>query len=117
MALETAALGLGKAVGTRALHTWLTSRAGAESRGKDLVELMRSRFPDQLVRRKAERQIEDVADAVTARVLKVCAHEFAGLGDDDRVVVLAEATATLARTRAPDRLRLLDHYGIQRPQP
>ncbi|WP_219517383.1 NACHT N-terminal Helical domain 1-containing protein [Nonomuraea ceibae] len=106
MALETAALGLGKAVGTRALHTWLTSRAGAESRGKDLVELMRSRFPDQLVRRKAERQIEDVADAVTARVLKVCAHEFAGLGDDDRVIVLAEVTATLARADLSDRALL-----------
>ncbi|MEU8041097.1 NACHT domain-containing protein [Streptosporangium sp. NPDC049078] len=106
MALETAALGLGKAVGERALRTWLTSRSTEESRRKDLVELMRARFPDQLVRRKAERQIEDIADAVTARILKVCAHEFPGLGDDDRLVVVAEVTNTLRRADLSDHAML-----------
>ncbi|WP_204039120.1 NACHT domain-containing protein [Acrocarpospora phusangensis] len=106
MAWETAALGLGKVVGDRALRTWLTSRSAAESRGKDLVELMRARFPDQLVRRKAERQIEDIADAVTARVLKVCAHEFPGLEDDDRLTVLAEVTQVLHRADLSDRALL-----------
>ncbi|WP_336205180.1 NACHT N-terminal Helical domain 1-containing protein [Nonomuraea sp. LPB2021202275-12-8] len=102
MALETAALGLGKAVGERALRTVLTSRASAESQSKDLVELMRARFPDHLVRRKAERQLGDIADAVTARVLKVCAHEFPGLGEDDRLVVLAEVTGALTRADLSD---------------
>ncbi|GAA0949553.1 NACHT domain-containing protein [Nonomuraea longicatena] len=106
MALETVALGLGRAVGDRALRTVLTHHAGKESRDRDLVELMRAHFPDQLVRRKAERQLEDIADAVTARVLKVCAHEFPGLEDHDRQAVLAEVTATLQAADLSDRALL-----------
>jgi hypothetical protein len=106
MALETVALGLGRAVGDRALRTVLTHHAGKESRDKDLVALMRAHFPDQLVRRKAERQLEDIADAVTARVLKVCAHEFPGLEDHDRRAVLAEVTATLQASDLSDRALL-----------
>ncbi|WP_090936438.1 hypothetical protein [Nonomuraea jiangxiensis] len=106
MALETAALKVGTAVGERALRAWLTARSTGESSGRPLVELMRVRFPDHLVRRKAERQLDDIADAVTARVLKLCAHEFPGLDDDDRLVVLAEARDTLARADLSDRALL-----------
>ncbi|MEQ4718405.1 NACHT domain-containing protein [Nonomuraea sp. B19D2] len=106
MALETAALKVGTAVGERAVRTWLTARSTDESSRKPLVDLMRVRFPDHLVRRKAERQLEDIADAVTARVLKVCAHEFPGLGDEDRPVVLAEVRDTLARADLSDRALL-----------
>ncbi|WP_052424259.1 NACHT domain-containing protein [Nonomuraea candida] len=106
MALETAALKVGTAVGERAMRTWLTARSTGESSRLPLVELMRARFPDHLVRRKAQRQIEDIADAVTARVLKLCGHEFPGLGDDDRLVVLAEIRDTLARADLSDRALL-----------
>ncbi|MEV4801278.1 NACHT domain-containing protein [Nonomuraea sp. NPDC049421] len=103
MALDAAALAVGRAVGERAARVWLGARSGKESRSKDLVELMRAHFADQLVRRKAERQIEDIADSVTARVLKVCAHEYPGLTDDDRGVVLAEVVGTLSRADLSDR--------------
>ncbi|WP_283138871.1 NACHT domain-containing protein [Rhizohabitans arisaemae] len=115
MAVEAAVLGLGKAVGEQALRTWLTSRSSAENRNRDLVDLMRSRFPDQLVRRKAQRQIEDIADAVTARVLKVCAHEFPGLGDNDRQAVVAEVTETLQQADLSDHALLAadaDHVRL-----
>ncbi|MEV0821780.1 NACHT domain-containing protein [Nonomuraea rubra] len=95
MALETAALKVGTAVGERAMRAWLTSRSAGESSRLPLVELMRTRLPDQLVRRKAQRQLDDIADAVTARVMKLCGHEFPGLGDEDREVVLAEIQHTL----------------------
>ncbi|MFB9470384.1 NACHT domain-containing protein [Nonomuraea salmonea] len=103
MALETAALKVGMAVGERAVRAWLTARSTGESSRLPLVELMRTHFPDQLVRRKARRQIDDIADAVTARVTKLCGHEFPGLGDDDRLVVLAEVTDALARADLSDR--------------
>lgn len=106
MALETAALKVGTAVGERALRTWLTARSADESTRRPLVELMRVRFPDHFVRRKAERQLDDIADAVAARVLKLCGHEFPGLGDDDRLVVLAEVRGTLAAADLSDRALL-----------
>ncbi|MCP2359055.1 hypothetical protein HD597_006075 [Nonomuraea thailandensis] len=102
MALETAALKVGTAVGERAMRAWLTARSTGESGRLPLVELMRTRFPDQLVRRKAQRQLEDIADAVTTRVMKLCGHEFPGLGDDDREVVPAEVQRTLARADLSD---------------
>ncbi|WP_262380475.1 NACHT domain-containing protein [Nonomuraea sp. PA05] len=101
--METLALSVGKAVGERAARVWLTARSGKESRSKELIELMRAGFPDQLVRRKAERQIEDIADSVAGRVLKACSHEYPGLSDDDREVVLAEAVSTLTRADLSDR--------------
>ncbi len=102
MALETVALAVGKAVGDRAIRTWLNARSTTESRDRSLVELMRSRLPDQLIRRKAERQIEDIADSITARVLKLCAHEYKGLTDEDRTAVLAEVTLTLSNSDLSD---------------
>ncbi|MEV4551855.1 NACHT domain-containing protein [Nonomuraea wenchangensis] len=106
MALETAALKVGTAVGERAVRTWLSARSTGESSSRPLIELMRARFPDHLVRRKAERQLDDIADAVTARVMKLCAHEFPGLGEDDRHVVLAEVRDTLTRADLSDRALL-----------
>ncbi|MEV0994235.1 NACHT domain-containing protein [Nonomuraea sp. NPDC050202] len=106
MALETAALKVGTAVGERAMRTWLTARSAGESSRLPLVELMRTRFPDHLVRRKAQRQLEDIADAVTTRVMKLCGHEFPGLGDEDREVVLAEIQHTLDRADLSDRALL-----------
>ncbi|MEU4515466.1 NACHT domain-containing protein [Nonomuraea wenchangensis] len=106
MALETAALKVGTAVGERAVRTWLSARSTGESSSKPLIELMRARFPDHLVRRKAERQLDDIADAVTARVLKLCGHEFPGLSEGDRLVVLAEVRDTLARADLSDRALL-----------
>ncbi|MFI6392117.1 NACHT domain-containing protein [Nonomuraea sp. NPDC050540] len=102
MALDAAALAVGKAVGDRAARTWLTARSTAESRELPLLDLMRSRFPDQLVRRKAERQIADIADSVTARVLKLAAHEYPGLEDNARESVLAEIVDTLTRADLSD---------------
>ncbi|MFI9553231.1 NACHT N-terminal Helical domain 1-containing protein [Nonomuraea endophytica] len=102
MALDAAALAVGKAVGDRAARTWLAARSTAESRRLPLLDLMRSRFPDQLVRRKADRQLADIADSVTARVLKLAAHEYPGLEDNARESVLAEIVATLSRADLSD---------------
>src|SRR4051794_41637087 len=99
MMLESAAVAVGKALGTHLAHAWLAGRSSEKERNKDLAELTQARFPDRIARRRFERQLADVADQVAERLLTVCGHEYGGLGADDKAA--APAAGVLTPTHAP----------------
>ena len=102
MSLETAAVAVGKAVGERLVVAWLVGRAVERERGKDLVELVQTRFPDRIARRRFERQIADIADQIAERLLSLCGHEYRGLRRNDKAAVLAEVVEALAEADLSD---------------
>ncbi|GAB2854195.1 NACHT domain-containing protein [Actinoallomurus bryophytorum] len=102
MALEAAAVAVGKALGKQLAQVWLAGRSAEQERGKDLVELIQTRFPDRIARRRFERQVADVADQVAERLLAMCGHEYGGLGENDKAAALAEVVQTLAEADLSD---------------
>ncbi len=100
--LEAAAAVAGKTVAKRAGREWLAARAAAGDRDKELTELIRIGLPDRFARRKLERQLDDIADAVERRVTPLVEREYGGLADGDRQAVLAEVTAALERADLSD---------------
>jgi hypothetical protein len=108
MALESAALAIGKTVSSHAAQAWLNAKKDHDARRKDLVELMQNRFPDRLLRRRVERQIEDIADSVAERILRLCAHEYDGLSERDKRAVLAEISLTFSRADLSDQALFAD---------
>src|SRR3954471_8129633 len=102
MTLEAAAVAVGKALGKHLAQAWLTGRSAEQDRRKELTELIQSRFPDRIARRRFERQVADVADQVAERLLAVCGHEYGGLGDNDKAAALAEVVQTLAEADLSD---------------
>ena len=81
MSLETAAVVVGKAVGKQLVLAWVGAQQAEGRREAELTELIQVRFPDRIMRRRFERQIADVADQVTERLLSMCGQEFGGLRD------------------------------------
>src|SRR4051794_41938034 len=84
MTLETAAVAVGKALGAHLAQAWLAGRSARQERGKDLAELIQTRFPDRIARRRFERQVADVADQVAERLLTMCGHEYGGLRGNEK---------------------------------
>src|SRR5437879_3262480 len=103
MALEAAAMAVGKALGHHLAQTWLTGRSAERERTRDLVDLIQARFPDRIARRRFERQIADIADQVAERLLTLCGHEYGGLRENDKAAALAEVVQTLADADLSDR--------------
>ncbi|WP_169809264.1 NACHT domain-containing protein [Actinomadura chibensis] len=95
MSVEVAAIRVGGSVAQLAVGRWLAGRSGRDAAGKDLVELIKTGFPDEIRRRDAQRQLEGIADSVAKRILTFVPHEFRGLTDGDRIAVLHEVTRTL----------------------
>ncbi|MQY08477.1 NACHT N-terminal Helical domain 1-containing protein [Actinomadura macrotermitis] len=93
--VESVALTVGKIVGIRAGGLWLAGRRDKGDRDKDLVELIQLRFPDRIHRRRAERQLDEIADSVAERVITLCGHEFGGLGENDKAAVLVDVADVL----------------------
>ncbi|MCO5992230.1 NACHT domain-containing protein [Actinoallomurus rhizosphaericola] len=106
MALEAVAVAVGKALGRHLAQTWLTGRSAEQERARDLVDLLQTRFPDRIVRRRFERQIDDIADQVAERLLTMCGHEYGGLRENDKAAALAEVAQTLAGADLSDRALL-----------
>ncbi|MEV5751349.1 NACHT domain-containing protein [Actinoallomurus sp. NPDC052308] len=106
MALEAVAVAIGKALGHHLAQTWLTGWSAERERTRDLVDLMRTRFPDRIVRRRFERQIDDIADQVAERLLTLCGHEYGGLRENDKAAALAEVAQTFADADLSDRALL-----------
>lgn len=101
--LESAAVSVGRALGKHVALAWLTARSAERERGKDLVQLIQTRFPDRIMRRRFERQIADIADQIAERLLSLCGHEYGGLGKNDKAAVLAEVVRALADADLSDR--------------
>ncbi|POM23407.1 NACHT domain protein [Actinomadura rubteroloni] len=108
MSVEVAAINVGRSVVQIAAGRWLAGRAARAAAGKDLVDLIRTGFPDEIRRRRATRQFEGVADAVTGRIMTFAAHEFRGLTDGDRAAALFQVTLTLDRADLSDEAFLAD---------
>ncbi|MER5980071.1 NACHT domain-containing protein [Streptomyces sp. NPDC001857] len=72
------------------------------------MELIKTGMPDEIKRRKTERQFEAIADAVTERLLTFTRQEFGGLSDGDREAVLHHVTLTLDRADLSDTALLAD---------
>ncbi|WP_433137654.1 NACHT domain-containing protein [Actinomadura nitritigenes] len=95
MSVEVAALRVGASVARLAVGRWLAGRSTRDAAGKDLTELIRTGFPDELKRRRVQRQFEGIADAVAERLLTFAGNEFGGLTDGDRDAALFEVVRTL----------------------
>ncbi|WP_433237519.1 NACHT domain-containing protein [Actinomadura nitritigenes] len=95
MSVEVAALRVGASVARLAVVRWLAGRSTRDAAGKDLTELIRTGFPDELKRRRVQRQFEGIADAVAERLLTFAGTEFGGLTDGDRDAALFEVVRTL----------------------
>ncbi|GAA3959639.1 NACHT domain-containing protein [Actinomadura viridis] len=108
MSVEVAALGVGRSVAQLAVGRLLAARGDRTSPSKDLVELIRTGFPDDIRRRRVERQFEDIADSVTERLLTFCRHEFGGLTDGDRQATLHQVVLTLREADLSDAALLAD---------
>ena len=102
MMLESAAVAVGKVLGTHLAQAWLAGRSAGQERGKGMVELIQAKFPDRIARRRFERQIADVADQVAERLLAMCGHEYGGLGENDKAAALAEVVQTLTEADLSD---------------
>ncbi|MBO2451122.1 NACHT domain-containing protein [Actinomadura barringtoniae] len=95
MSVEVAVFGVGRSVAQLAVRRWLAGRSAKGTAAKDLAELVKVGFPDEIKRRRATRQFEDIADSVGERLLTFARQEFGGLADGDREAVLFEVVRTL----------------------
>ncbi|MEU6037977.1 NACHT domain-containing protein [Actinomadura sp. NPDC047616] len=102
MSVEGVALGVGRSVVQLAVGRLVAGRADRKAQGQDLVDLIRLGFPDEIRRRRARRQFEEIADSVGERLMTYCRQEFGGLTDGDREAVLHQVVLTLERADLSD---------------
>lgn len=102
LSVEVAAVRVGMSVTQLAVGRWLAGRSSRDGAGKDLVELIKTGFPDEIKRRRVQRQFEDIADSVADRLLTFAGREFGGLTDGDREAALHEVVRTLDRADLSD---------------
>ncbi|WP_224058391.1 NACHT domain-containing protein [Streptomyces kanamyceticus] len=102
MSAEAAALRLGSTIATRAVRLWLAPKERAQQAGSPMGELIRLRVPGLRAQRSVERQFQQIADAVAARVQPLLEHEFRGLTENGREAVLAAVTDTFVRADLSD---------------
>ncbi|MGW2229992.1 NACHT domain-containing protein [Streptomyces formicae] len=102
MSAEAAAIKLGGTVATRAVRLWLGPREREQSARSSMSELIRVRVPGLRAGRGIERQFEQIADAVAARVQPLIEHEFRDLTANGREAVLRAVTDTFVRADLSD---------------
>jgi hypothetical protein len=100
--VEVAALGAGKSVAKLVVSRWFSGREARAVASKDLIELVKIGFPDEIKQRKIERQFEAIADSVAERLLTFARQEFGNLSDGDREAVLFQVVLTLDRADLSD---------------
>lgn len=108
MPVETLALGAGKSVAKIVASRWLAGRASKEAAGTELIDLIKTGFPDEIMRRKTSRQFEAIADAVAERLLPYIRQELSGLDDGTREAAIAEVVRTLEAADLSDEALLAD---------
>lgn len=94
LSVEIAAVRVGMSVTRLAVRRWLAGRSTRDGAGKDLVELIKTGFPDEIKRRRVQRQFDGIADSVAERLLTFAGREFGGLTDGDREAALHEVVRT-----------------------
>ncbi|MFI1331644.1 NACHT domain-containing protein [Streptomyces sp. NPDC020845] len=102
MSAEVAAINLGRTLATRAVRMWLDPRTREQESRMDMSALIRRRIPGLRAQRGVERQFEQIADAVAARLEPICGHEFRGLDEGGRQAALDAVTAAFAHADLSD---------------
>src|SRR5262245_51302434 len=98
--IETAAAAVGKTVVQRAAREWLAARSTMD--GAELSELLRVGFPDRFVRRRLDRQLDEIVDAVERRLAPLVASEYGSLAENDRLAVALEVGDTMKKADLSD---------------
>ncbi|MET9451208.1 NACHT domain-containing protein [Streptomyces cinerochromogenes] len=102
MSAEAAALRLGTTVAKAAAQTWLGGRRREQERRMDMAELVRLRVSGLRLQRSAERQFEEIADAVYDRLAPFLEREFPGLEESSRQAVIDGVCDTFAAADLSD---------------
>ncbi|MEU0805826.1 NACHT domain-containing protein [Streptomyces sp. NPDC005970] len=102
MSAEAAAINLGRTLATRVVRMWLDPRRREQESRMDMSALIRRRIPGLRAQRGVERQFEQIADAVAARLEPICGHEFRGLDEGGRRAALDAVTAAFANADLSD---------------
>jgi hypothetical protein len=102
MSVEVAAVRLGQTVATSAVRLWLGGRRREQERRADMSELIRTRVSGLRSQRSVERQFEEIADAVAARVEPLLAHEFPGLTENERLAAIQGVIDTFTHADLSD---------------
>lgn len=102
MSAEVAAINLGRTLATRAVRMWLDPRRREQESRMDMSALIRRRIPGLRAQRGVERQFEQIADAVAARLEPICGHEFRDLDEGGRQAALDAVTGAFAHADLSD---------------
>ncbi|MEU7869316.1 NACHT domain-containing protein [Dactylosporangium sp. NPDC049140] len=100
--VETALIQVGRLVVGPAVTRWLGARRQRAERELPLAELINRRVTDELSRRKVEREIEAMVDAVAERLQPLVATRFAALPANERDAALAAVADTFGRADLTD---------------
>lgn len=102
MSAEAAAINIGRTMVTRVVGLWLEPRTRERESRMEMSALIRRRIPGIRAQRGVERQFEQIADAVAARLEPMCGHEFGDLDEGGRQAALDAVTAAFARADLSD---------------
>ena len=100
--LESALVGAGKAVITKAAAVWLADRSASRRRRTSLSALVQRQVTDTFARRTLERQLEAIADDVAQRLAPLCEHEFRDLGEGEKAAALDAVVRTFGAADLSD---------------
>ena len=84
MSVEVIAMQVAHSLTSRAVQVWLGGRRREQERTLAMGELVRLRIPGLRAQRSVERQFEQIADAVAARLEPLCVYEYPDLDDGGR---------------------------------
>ncbi|WP_405974197.1 NACHT domain-containing protein [Streptomyces sp. NBC_00988] len=102
MSAEAAALRLGTTVVKAAAQTWLGGKRREQERRLPMDDLVRLRVSGLRQQRSVQRQFEEMADTVAARIEPFLAQEFRGLDESGREAALNGVCDTFARADLSD---------------
>lgn len=102
MSAEAAALRLGTTVVKAAAQTWLGGKRREQERRLPMDDLVRLRVSGLRQQRSVQRQFEEMADTVAARIEPFLAQEFRGLDESGREAALNGVCDTFAHADLSD---------------
>ncbi|MFG2783143.1 NACHT domain-containing protein [Streptomyces prunicolor] len=102
MSAELAAVRLGTTVAKTAAQMWLGGKRQEQERRLPMDDLVRRRVPGLRQSRSVQRQFEEMADTVAARLEPFLAQEFRGLDESGREAALNGVCDTFERADLSD---------------
>jgi hypothetical protein len=96
MSVEGALLAVARELGKQIVRLWIGPRTAERERNSSLADLISVGVPDQIKRRKLQRQIEDISDTVAERLQPFCKNEFSGLPLGERTAAISAAAERLS---------------------